>query len=66
MKASEIRTKASEQIREDIRDAEVERMNLRFQKESAQLTDSSLPRKLRRDIARLKTVLRERELSERA
>jgi large subunit ribosomal protein L29 len=66
MKASEIRTKASEQIREDIRDAEVERMNLRFQKESAQLTDSSLLRKLRRDIARLKTVLRERELSERA
>jgi large subunit ribosomal protein L29 len=66
MKASEIRTKASEQIREDIRDAEAERMNLRFQKESAQLTDSSLLRKLRRDIARLKTVLRERELSERA
>jgi len=62
MKASEIRAKTSEQTQRDILDAQEELMNLRFQKESGQLVDSSLLRKLRRDIARMKTILREREL----
>jgi len=62
MKASEIRAKSSEQTQREIQDAQEELMNLRFQKESGQLVDSSLLRKLRRDIARMKTILREREL----
>ncbi len=62
MKASEIQAKTSEQIQKDIRDAQEELMNLRFQKESGQLPDSSLLGKLRRDIARMKTILHEREL----
>lgn len=62
MKAGDIRDKSSEQIQQDILEAQEELMNLRFQKESGQLADSALPRKLRRDIARMKTVLREREL----
>lgn len=66
MKASEIRGKTSEQIRQDIQDAEEEWMNLRFQRASGQLADSSLLGKLRRDIARLKTVLRGRELLDRS
>jgi len=65
MRASEIRAKSSEQIRQDIGDAGEELMNLRFQKESGQVADSSLLGKLTRDIARMKTVLRERELSDR-
>lgn len=64
MRASEIRAKTSEQIQQDIEDAARELMNLRFQKESGQVTDSSLLGKLKRDIARMETVLRERELSE--
>lgn len=64
-KASEIRVKASEQIHQDIQDAEEELMNLRFQRENGQLTDSSLLGKLRRNIARMKTIVRERELLER-
>jgi large subunit ribosomal protein L29 len=62
MRASEIRARTSEQIQQDVGDAAEELMNLRFQKESGQVTDSSLLGRLRRDIARMKTVLREREL----
>jgi large subunit ribosomal protein L29 len=63
MKASEIRAKALEQIQSDILDAQEEWMNLRFQRAVGRLADSSLLGKLRRDIARMKTILRERELS---
>jgi large subunit ribosomal protein L29 len=62
MRASEIRAMTSEQIQQGVADAAEELMNLRFQKESGQVTDSSLLGRLRRDIARMKTVLREREL----
>lgn len=62
MKGSEVRAKTSEQIQQDILDAEEELMNLRFRRESGQVTDSSLLGKLRLDVARMKTVLREREL----
>ena len=64
MKGSEVRAKTSEQIQQDIQDAEEELMNLRFRRESGQVTDSSLLGKLRHDVARMKTVLRERELQE--
>jgi large subunit ribosomal protein L29 len=63
MKAGEIREKSSDQIQTDIQDALEELMNLRFQREIGQLTDSSLRGRLKRDIARMRTVLREREIS---
>ncbi|MEA3344764.1 MAG: 50S ribosomal protein L29 [Chloroflexota bacterium] len=62
MKASEIRAMTSEEIQREILDTQEELMNLRFQKEIDQLTDSSLLGELRRNVARMKTVLREREL----
>lgn len=62
MKASEIRAKTSEEIQRDLREAQRELMNLRFQKAQGQLTNPALLRTLRRDIARMKTILREREL----
>ncbi len=62
MKASEIRAKTSEEIRRDLQEAQRELMNLRFQKATGQLTNPALLRTLRRDIARMKTILREREL----
>jgi len=62
MKAGDIRDKSSEQIQEGILEAQEELMNLRFQKETGQSANSALPRELRRDIARMKTILREREL----
>jgi large subunit ribosomal protein L29 len=63
MKTSEIRDKSSEQIQSDVQDALEELMNLRFQREIGQLADTSLRGRLKKDIARMKTVLRERELS---
>jgi len=39
-----------------------ELFNLRFQKVAGQLTNISRPRQVRREIARIKTILREREL----
>ena len=64
MRANEIREKTSEQILSDIRDAQEELMNLRFQGVVGQQADVSLPKRLRRDIARMKTIVRERELRE--
>ena len=61
MKVEEIRKLAVEEIRTKISDSEEELMKLRFQQVTGQLTDSSHLRTLRRDIARMQTILRETE-----
>jgi large subunit ribosomal protein L29 len=62
MKASELRelTAGERQARLDA--AKEEYFNLRFQQASGQLEDFNRLRIIRRDIARLKTVIRELEL----
>jgi large subunit ribosomal protein L29 len=59
MKAEEIRAMSAEQIRSKLSDAREELMKLRFQQVSGQLTDTSRLRILRRDVARMESVLRE-------
>ncbi len=61
MKVEEIRKLAAEEIRTKIVDARDEMMKLRFQQVTGQLTDSSHLKALRRDIARMVTILRETE-----
>ena len=61
MKPTEIRELSVEQIRTKISDAREELMKLRFQQVSGQLTDFSRLRILRRDIARMETILHESE-----
>lgn len=61
MKPSEIRDLKIEEIESKIADAHQELMNLRFQQVSGQLTDSSRLRSLRRDIARMATIVNERK-----
>jgi large subunit ribosomal protein L29 len=61
MKAEDIRKMAAEEIRTKIVDAREEMMKLRFQQVTGQLTDSSRLTFLRRDIARMETILRETE-----
>ena len=61
MKASEIRDLSVEQIRTKISDSRDEMMKLRFQQVTGQLTDFSRIRILRRDIARLETILHQSE-----
>ena len=62
MKPSEIRALSAAEINAKVNELREEAMNLRFQDVSGQLTDYSRVREVRRDIARLKTILREKEL----
>ncbi len=59
MKPSEIRALKSEEIKSKLADAREELMKLRFQQVTGQLTDTSRLRILRKDIARMETILRE-------
>lgn len=59
MKSREIRALKPEEIESKLADAREELMKLRFQQVTGQLTDSSRLRLVRRDIARMETILRE-------
>ena len=59
MKVVEVRKLVSEEIRTKLTDSRDELMKLRFQQVNGQLTDSSHLRTLRRNIARMETILRE-------
>ena len=58
-KIEEIRKMAAEEIRTKLTDSRDEMMKLRFQQVTGQLTDTSHLRVLRRNIARMETILRE-------
>ena len=60
MKPSAIRDLKTEEIETKLAEAREELMNLRFQQVSGQLTDSSRLRALRRDVARMMTIVHER------
>ena len=61
MKVEDIRKLAIEEIRSRLSDAREEMMKLRFQQVTGQLTDTSHLKVLRRDIARMESILRESE-----
>lgn len=61
MKAEEIRKLSIEEIHSKLFDARDELMKLRFQQVTGQLTDANRLKFLRRDIARMETILRELE-----
>jgi large subunit ribosomal protein L29 len=64
MKASEIRELSAAELEMQITETRHELLNLRFQTITGQLTDTSQIRVIRRDIARMETVLREKQLAE--
>jgi|EndMetStandDraft_4_1072995.scaffolds.fasta_scaffold597702_2 large subunit ribosomal protein L29 len=57
MDASDLRAKTERQLQEQLVELEKERFNLRFQAASGQLENTARKRVVRRDIARIKTVL---------
>ena len=61
MNAQELRAKSSDDLRKELLDLSREAFNLRMQKGVGQLTRHSQVKALRRDIARVKTILSERE-----
>ena len=62
MKASEIRDLSAEELREKLGEVTEEQFNLRFQHGTGQLENTMRLGEVKRDIARIKTVLREVEL----
>jgi len=63
MKPQEIRALTDGEIRQKLDEAYETLFNLRFQRAIGQLTNTARLREVRREIARLKTILRERELA---
>lgn len=62
MKAKEIRELTDAEAQAKLRDLRQEMFNLRLQQQTARLERPSRIREVRRDMARLETVLRERQL----
>ena len=62
MKAKEIRELTNEELIQKLSDLKAELFNLRFQLATGQLDNPMRIRDVRKTIARIKTILREREL----
>lgn len=62
VKLSELRELSVDEIREKLEETKEELFNLRFQHATGQLDNYRRLRELRQDVARVKTLLREREL----
>lgn len=63
MKVNEIRNLTTEEINKKIEESKEELFNLRFQQASGNLEKPSRIRELRKTVARLKTILNEREMN---
>lgn len=59
MKAADIRTKTKDELVDELHGLKKEQFNLRFQRASGQLENTARVRDVRRDIARVKTILQE-------
>ncbi len=64
MKPVDIRAKSEDELRDHLRDLKKEAFNLRFQQASGQLENTSRVRDVRRDIARVQTILSERRTAQ--
>lgn len=64
MKIDEIRELSLEDIESNLDDAREELMRMRFQRATGELTNHNLPKYTRRRIARLLTVLKEKQAEE--
>ena len=60
MKATELRAKSAEELKQDLIGLLKEQFNLRMRKATGQLNQSHLLGKVKRDIARVKTVMNEK------
>jgi len=60
MKASELRAKSSDDLQKELNDLLKAQFGLRMQHATQQLANTSQIKKVRRDIARTRTVIREK------
>jgi len=63
MKASDVREKTSKELDKDLLDLKKELFKLRFQMATNQLDNPMKLKFVKKDIARVKTIIRERELN---
>ena len=63
MKAADLRTKTDDELKDKLTDLRKEAFNLRFQAASGQLENTARARLVRRDIARVKTLLGDRRVA---
>jgi len=64
MKAAELRQRSNEELDKELAELDREAFNLRMQKGTGQLSRPSRVKEVRREIARIKTVLNERRTQE--
>ena len=60
MDAKELREKTPDQLRDELENLKKEAFNLRFQQATNQLENTARMRQVRRDAARVKTILNEK------
>lgn len=63
MDAKELRDKTPDQLRDELANLKKEAFNLRFQQATGQMENTARMRKVRRDAARVKTILNEKAVS---
>ncbi|NMB98434.1 MAG: 50S ribosomal protein L29 [Clostridiaceae bacterium] len=64
MKVSELRQKTQQELNQELQELKSELFKLRFQHATNQLDNTMRLREVKRSIARVKTIMRERELKE--
>ncbi len=60
MKSEDIRAKSTDELTEQLGELSKEAFNLRFQVASGQLENTARVREVRRDVARIKTILKQK------
>jgi large subunit ribosomal protein L29 len=66
MKAVDVRAKSADELKDELLALKKEQFNLRFQAASGQLENTARVRQVRRDIARVKTLAREKSAAAKA
>jgi large subunit ribosomal protein L29 len=57
MKAADVRAKTTDELKDELLSLKKEAFNLRFQQATGQLENTARMRQVRRDVARIKTIL---------
>ncbi|MBR7652890.1 50S ribosomal protein L29 [Brucella oryzae] len=66
MKAADVRAKSTDQMNDELAALKKEQFNLRFQKATGQLEKTARVKQVRRDIARIKTIARQKAAASKA
>ncbi|CAM3679923.1 50S ribosomal protein L29 [Litorimonas haliclonae] len=66
MKATDVRAMSADQLNDELLKLKKEQFNLRFQDATGQLEKTARVRQVRRDIARVKTIMAENKTAKKA